>query len=98
MSKKKSKNFSKLEDLCCREASTKCFDEFFSKPYKLKYSHIRSRRVKAARRAILRHFLSWGGAKNATDIKYIVDDYVYWIARNTHKLLHPKTSDTYYTD
>ena len=98
MSKKKSKNFSKLEDLCCREASTKCFDEFFSKPYKLKYSHIRSRRVKAARRAVLRHFLSWGGAKNAADIKYIVDDYVYWIARNTHKLLHPKTSDTYYTD
>lgn len=90
--------FSKLVDRCCREASTKCFDEFFKTPYKCKYHHIPSRRVKAARREILRQFLSYGGAKNATQIKYIIDDYTYWIARNTHKLLHPKTPDNYYTD
>ena len=98
MSKKKSQNFSKLETLCIEEASTKCFDEFFKKPYKRKYPGVRSKTLKKARRAVLRHFLSCGCVKNSSEIRLIADDYIYWIARNTHQLLHPKTPDNYYTD
>ena len=98
MSKKHTAFFSKLETLCIEEASTKCFDEFFKKPYKRKYSHVRSKTLKKARRAVLRYFLSYGRVRNSSEIRLIADDYAYWIARNTHQLLHPKTPDNYYTD
>lgn len=98
MSKKHTAFFSKLETLCIEEASTKCFDEFFKKPYKRKYSHARSKTLKKARRAVLRYFLSYGRVRNSSEIRLIADDYAYWIARNTHQLLHPKTPDNYYTD
>ena len=90
----KQNKWNKLELQCIEEATTKCFDEFFKTPYKRKY-HYKSRKVKQARRHIIRYYLAWGHEKQ---IRNIIDDYVYWIARNTHKLLHPNTPNEYYLE
>lgn len=35
---------------------------------------------------------------HTNQIRLIVDDYVYWIARYTHKLLYPNTPDSFYVE
>ena len=80
--------------MCLEEASTKCFDEFFTKPYKRKYQ-CKSRKVKEARRHNIRYYLYWG---HTNQIRLIVDDYIYWIARNTHQLLHQNIPDSFYVE
>ena len=55
------------------EACAKCFDEFFNKPYKRKYT-CKSRKVKEARRHVTKYHLLWG---NTNQIRLIADDYIY---------------------
>ena len=86
--------FNKIEKMVIEEACTKCFDEFFKKPYKRKYP-CKSRKVKEARRHIIKYYLSWS---NTNQIRLIVDDYIYWIVRYTHKLLYPNTPDSFYVE
>ena len=50
--------FNKIEKMVIEEACTKCFDEFFKKPYKRKYP-CKSRKVKEARRHVIKYYLSW---------------------------------------
>ena len=91
----KIRKLNKLETICMQEAINKCFDELCAKPYTHKYSHIKSRKVKEARRHVIKHMLYLTGTSK---ICYITDDYYYWIARNTHKLLYPNTEDTFYLE
>lgn len=90
----KKHKFNKIEKMVIEEACTKCFDEFFKKPYKRKYP-CKSRKVKEARRHVIKYYLSWS---NTNQIRLIVDDYIYWILRHTHKLLYPNTSDSFYVE
>lgn len=90
----KKHKFNKIEKMVIEEACTKCFDEFFRKPYKRKYP-CKSRKVKEARRHVIKYYLSWS---NTNQIRLIVDDYIYWILRHTHKLLYPNTSDSFYVE
>ena len=85
----------RIIDLCIIEASQKCFDELFEKPFKQNYRHCKSRKIKQARRFIIRNHLKWAHEK---EIRLIVDDYHYWMARNSHKLLHPNTPDNFYLE
>ena len=85
----------KIIDLCIIEASQKCFDTLFEKPFKQNYRHCKSRKIKQARRFIIRNHLQWAHEK---EIRLIVDDYHYWMARNSHKLLHPNIPDCYYLE
>ena len=90
----KKHKFNKIEKMVIEEACTKCFDEFFKKPYKRKYP-CKSRKVKEARRHIIKYYLSWS---NTNQIRLIVDDYIYWMVRYTHKLLYPNTPDSFYVE
>ena len=86
--------FNKIEQMVIEEACAKCFDEFFKKPYKRKYP-CKSRKVKEARRHVIKYHLSMG---NTNQIRLIADDYIYWIVRHTHKLLYPNTPDSFYVE
>lgn len=90
----KKHKFNKIEKMVIEEACNKCFDEFFKKPYKRKYP-CKSRKVKEARRHVIKYYLSWS---NTNQIRLIVDDYIYWIVRYTHKLLYPNTPDSFYVE
>lgn len=90
----KKHKFNKIEKMVIEEACTKCFDEFFKKPYKRKYP-CKSRKVKEARRHVIKYYLSWS---NTNQIRLIIDDYIYWIVRHTHKLLYPNTLDSFYVE
>ena len=90
----KKHKFNKIEKMVIEEACTKCFDEFFKKPYKRKYP-CKSRKVKEARRHVIKYYLSWS---NTNQIRLIVDDYIYWIVRHTHKLLYLNTPDSFYVE
>ena len=54
---------------------------------------MKSRKLKEQFRKIIRRATNGGTAK---DIKYIDNDYWYWIARQAHKHLKPKTPDEFY--
>lgn len=77
------------------EAAAKAFDDLFVKPYKASYPHVKSRKLKQARRSVIRTYMGWAGADA---IYKMNDDYAYWVARNTHKLLYPKTPKEFYTE
>jgi hypothetical protein len=78
----------KIKQWCISEAINRCFMPSYKITYKCK-----SRTLKSIRREIIKDCLRQA---NVNKIKFIVDDYTYWIARNTHKLLHPDTKNTFY--
>ena len=70
----KKHKFNKIEQMVIEEACAKCFDEFFNKPYKRKYP-CKSRKIKEARRHVIKYHLSWG---NTNQIRLIADDCLYY--------------------
>ena len=82
--------FEQIKKLCYEEAINKCFDEFFTKPYYKKYRHCKSRKVKQARREIIRTCLN---KYNVKEIKDIYDDYFYWIAKHNYELLYTNANN-----
>lgn len=58
---------------------------------------MKSRKRKEYLRKIIRTHLAWHqGFKKASQIKYLYDDFDYWMARMAHQILHPNTPDKYY--
>lgn len=58
---------------------------------------MKSRKRKERLRKIIKMHLSWHqGFTKASQIKYLYDDYDYWMARIAHKILHPNTQNNFY--
>ena len=58
---------------------------------------MKSRKYKEQLRKIIRiHLECHQGFTKACQIKYLYDDYDYWMTRISHKLLHPNTPDSFY--
>jgi hypothetical protein len=58
---------------------------------------MKSRKYKEQLRKIIKIHLNWHqGFTKASQIKYLYDDYDYWMARTAHKILHPNTPDSFY--
>lgn len=58
---------------------------------------MKSRKRKELLRKIIRTHLAWHqGFNKSSQIKYLYDDFDYWMARMAHQILHPNTNDGFY--